>query len=275
MGISNLSPAGRGDVDLPRALSRNNSGRILFVEDFRIPGNSGMWNDGVGSAARDTDITFGGLPSLRLDPQGNSSGSANPGRTANILGVVVKRRVHDGFTGRFGMEAWFRFTSKNLTSNSFLAMSVYNRDGANAFHGRVWLDPNGNNFPLVGRILDGAATATANGATPTAPGGAATYTAVATSVLQNGAGSHTFDPVTGSMDKVGGWHYVKLVVDMAAKKYVSLTLDGQPVTDLSAYSMDNVTSPGFAGMHFSFEYFASTTTRPRYINVAQVIGTVE
>lgn len=259
---------GRGDTG-------DNAGKILFVEDFRIPGSSGMWNDGVGSASRTTEITFSGQPSLRLDPQGQSSGNANPGRTANTSGVVAKRRIHDGFRGRFGLQMWFRFTSKNLTSNVRFSMSVYNRDGAQGHHARVWLDPAGNNVPMTASILDGAATAAANGATPTIPSGAAVYTLASTSVLQNGGGSHTYDPVTGSMDKVGGWHYVKMVVDMATKKYVSLRLDGEAQVDLSGYSLDTTDSAGFAGQHFSVEMFATTSTRPRTIHVAQVIATRE
>lgn len=256
----------------PHVYSRYNSGDILFIEDFRTP-SIGFWNDALGSATRDTDITLGGLPSLRLDPQGQANaGMTNPGRTAVTAGVVAKRRIHDNFTGNIGMEAWFRFTSKNLTSNTYFSMSIYNRDGTNAYHGRVWLNPNGNNQPMLAQILDGAATAVGGGTNPSA---AATYTTVATSVLQNGAGTHTFDPTTGSLDKVGGWHYIKLVVNMAAKRYVSLKLDSQPVVDLSSYQMDTTTSSGFAGMHFSFEMAATTATAPRWINVAQVIGTVE
>jgi hypothetical protein len=189
---------------------RPSSGRVMFIEDFRPP-NPGVWNDGVGSASRDTDIMFSGMPSLRLDPQGQASGGiTNPARTAITSGVVVKRRIHDSFSGLFGLEFWFRMTSKNLTSR-----------------------------------------------------------------LQNGAGSHTYDPTTGSLDKAGGWHWAKLVTDMNAKKYVSLAFDSQPPVDLSAYTMDMTATTAFAGMHFSFEFAASTSTRPRYVNVAQMIGTDE
>jgi hypothetical protein len=245
----------------------------LFVEDFRAP-TPGMWNDGVGSSSRDTDIWFAGAPTLRLDPQGQTNGSAtSPGRTANTGGVIVKRRVHDGFTGLFGLECWFRFTSTNLVSNTLFSMSIYNRDGASAWHGRLWLDPNGNNVPMLGKILDGAATAAANPGTPLT-GTTAVYTTVATSLLQNGAGSHQYEPSAagGRMDKAGGWHYCKLVVNLATKTYVSVKLDGEPTVDLSAYALDQITSTGFAGMHFSFELSASTSTRPRYINVAGIRG---
>src|SRR6266568_5704609 len=133
MSISSYSGNKHTGITAQHALSRYNSGRIVFIEDFRAP-NPGVWNDGVGSSTRDCDITFGGLPSLRLDPQGNVGSGSNPGRTASTAGVVVKRRIHDGFSSNFGIEAWFRFTSRNLTSSTFLSMSLYNRDGTNAYH---------------------------------------------------------------------------------------------------------------------------------------------
>lgn len=246
--------------------------RHLFTEDFRAP-ILGMFNDGVGSASRDSTIWFAGNPSMRLDVQGNDAGApTDPGRTANVGGVVVKRRIHDNFSGVFALEAWFRMTSTNLTSNTFLSMSVYNRDGsANAYHGRVWLDPNGNNQPMIGKILDGAATAAANGGTPLT-GTTAVYTTATTSSNQNGAGSHLFEPVSGRMDVAGGWHYARLAVNLSTKKYVSLQLDSESPVDLSAYDMDHTTSSGFGGMHFSFEFCASTSTRPRYVNIAAVRG---
>lgn len=250
--------------------SRYPSGNIIFTEDFRSPA-VGFWNDGVGSCTRDCDITLGGLPTLRLDAQGNVSGGSNPGRTAITTGVVAKRRIHDGFSGRFGVECWFRMTSLNLTSNAFFSVSLYNRDGANAYHSRVWLNPNGNNQPMLAQILDGAATNTLSG---TNGSGTAVYTTVATSVLQNGGGTHNYDPPTGRLDRAGGWHYIKLVSDMATKKYVSLQIDGQPVVDLSAYQMDQTTTTGFAGMHFSAE-LSATTSSSRFVNIAQVIGTAE
>jgi hypothetical protein len=231
-----------------------------------------MWNDGVGFTGRDTDIMLNGRPTLRLDTGAQTNGSATtPGRTANTGGVIVKRRIHDGFRHAFGMEMWFRLTTINLTSNVLLSMSVYNRDGASAVHGRVWLDPNGNNQPMLGKILDGAATAVGGGANPAA---APTYTTVTTSVLQNGGGSHTYDVPSGRLDRAGGWHWVKLVVDFRTRKYVSLSLDGEDTVDLSGYSLDVTDSTAFAGMHHSVELSASTSTR-RFVNISNVVGTVE
>lgn len=247
-------------------IGRSGSGSVLYVEDFSAV-QPGLWNDGLGSASRDCDIMFNGRPTLRLDPQGQvNSGATNPGRTAATSGVVVKRRIHDGFRHLYGIEFWFRMTSLNLTTNTFFSASVYNRDGTNAYHSRVWFNPNGNNQPMLAQILDGAASATA---------GSAVYATVATSVQQNGAGSHTFEPKSGRLDRAGGWHWAKLVANFATKKYVSLQFDGESLVDLSSYSMDVTASTGFAGMHHSFEFSASTSTRPRFVNVANMIGTVE
>jgi hypothetical protein len=253
------------------APTRTTGGRVLYVENFSSV-QPGLWNDGVGWAGRDCDIMLGGRPTLRLDTGGQTNSSAtNPGRTAITAGVVVKRRIHDGYRHRYGLEAWVRMTSLNLTSNALLSMSIYNRNGASAHHGRVWLDPNGNNQPLVARILDGAATNTASGTTAS---GAATYTAVSTSVVQNGAGSHTYDVPSGRLDRAGGWHWVKLIVDFVTGRYISIQLDGESAVDLSGYSLDVTDSTAFAGMHHSFEFSASTSTR-RFVNIANMIGTIE
>jgi len=51
-------------------------------------------------------------------------------------------------------------------------------------------------------------------------------------------------------------------------------LDGEAAVDLSAYTLDATDTTGFAGMHYSFEFSASTGTR-RWVNIANVIGTME
>lgn len=253
--------------------SRGTSGRVIYKEDGRGI-RPGVWNDGLGWAMSDCDITLNNLPSIRLDTGGNTNaGAVNPLRTAITSGVVAKRRLHDNYTGKWGVEFWFRMTSLNLTTNSLLSHSIYNRNGTQAHHFRVWLDPNGNNQPMVARILDGSATAAANGGTPTLSSGPATYTSALTSSAQNGAGSHSYDPATGRLDLAGGWHFCKMVVDFATLKYVSLQLDSQ-VVDLSAYNADVTDTTGFAGMHHSWEFSAGTSTR-RYVNIANIIGTLE
>jgi hypothetical protein len=62
------APSGHGASRLP-------TGEVLFYNDFRTPVTS-VWNDGLGSATRDTTMMFCGLPSLKLWPQGQT-GSAN------------------------------------------------------------------------------------------------------------------------------------------------------------------------------------------------------
>lgn len=212
-----------------------------------------------------------GATSTGVSPPGATT-AINPGRTANVTGVVAKRRIHENFLERIGLEVWFRLTSTNNTTNTYPTLSVYNRDGTSAFHGRIWLRPQGNNLPLDVLILDGAATAAAN-AVPLTGGGAA-WRKVDTSDRQNSSGTHLYEPFSGRMDRAGGWHWAKLVVDFSTQKYVSCQLDGRPIVDLSAYNLDQTTTAGFAGMHCSFEYCAGTTT-PRYMHTARWVITKE
>lgn len=265
-----------GVVEPPRpAPTRASGGQVIFSTNFRSI-HTGFWNDGVGTSDTDFDILdLAGNPTMRLDNGGNVNGApANPNRTAITTGVVTKRRVHDGYAHKFGMEFWFRYTSLNLTSNALLSASIYNRNGAQAHHARVWLDPAGNNVPMVARILDGVATIAANPGQTTNGSAPAVYTAAVTSLQQNGAGTHTYDPPTGRLDRAGGWHSCKLVVDFANLKYVSIQLDGQPATDLSPYLLDITDTTGFAGLHLSFEFSASTSTR-RFVHIGNPIVTLE
>lgn len=250
------------------------TGRVVYEEDFTGV-TPGLWNDGLGFIGIDHDIPFNSKASCRLDTGGQSSGViSDPGRTANVSGVVAKRRIHENFTDRWGMAMWFKFTGLNNTSNTKLSMSMYNRTGAQAKHFRVWLDPNGNNVPMHGRILDGAASAAANGGTPTT-GLTAVYADAVTSALQFGAGSHTYDPLSGRLDRAGGWHFVKMVVDFATGHYVSLQVDSMKVDVSIAATMWDITdTTGFGGMHHSIEYSGGTTTR-RFVNIAHIVGTLE
>src|SRR5687768_1489674 len=120
--------------------NRSGSGRVIYVDDFRGI-KPGMWNDGVGDVFIDDDISYDGAPSCRLSLNGEqNAGATSPGRTAATSGIVLKRRLHDGYRGRFGMEFWFRMSSLNLTSNTLFSASIYNRNGTDAHHFRVWLD---------------------------------------------------------------------------------------------------------------------------------------
>lgn len=243
--------------------------RVLFREDTRA-WPPGMWNDGAGDAYRDGNIMFGGRPTYRLSLDGNTNSGTDPGRTAATGGVVFKRRIQDGFTGIFALELWFRFTSTNNNSvgNPLFSMSVYNRTGTDtdgtstAWHGRFWLNQMGNNKNIHGFVLDGTASGTA---------GAAVWADVIQSHQQNGAGSHTFMPSNGGLDRAGGWHYAYLAVDLLNKKYVGCKLDGETYVDLSTYNLDATSSTGAAMMHFSTEYSSNTGTY-RFMNIAQVTG---
>lgn len=272
------------------APDRSASGQVVWFTNFEeiLPP---LWNDALGLMELDDDIRCFNLPSLRLDTGGQSAGATtNPGRTANTSGVIGKTRIHDNFAGRWGLAMWFRFSGLNNTSNSKLSLSIYNRTGIDsnggdpltgslAHHFRVWLDPDGNNNSMHARILDGDASATANGGTPTNPTGTAVYADVLASTNQNGAGTHTYDVATGRLDRVGGWHYIKMVVDFNTGEYRWLQLDSKFI-DLTtanaggAYHKDVTDSGGFAGMHMSVEYHGNTTT-PRFVNIAAMRATLE
>lgn len=71
---------------VPAAPSRGSSGRVLFEEHFSS-GILGVFNDGCGSASVDHNIRLNGRPTIRLDPQGNSStASATGGNQQLTLG---------------------------------------------------------------------------------------------------------------------------------------------------------------------------------------------
>ena len=222
-----------------------------------------------------------------VDTNANTPGAAIPvaqttscpGRTAATSGVVFKRRLLNGFNGKFGFDGYFRLTSTNLTSSVYPVMALYNRDGTSAWHTRLWLNPMGNNQPMQIWALDGAATAISNSTGGNQlTGSGAVWRSVATSTNQNGGGSHTFNPVTGAFDYAGGWHYVKIISDFQNRSYVGAFIDGTFV-DLSPTSatplvMDQTTSAGAAMMHFSLEMMATTSTA-RNMHWNQPRGTIE
>ncbi len=233
-------------------------GRLLFVEDFRHPQN-GMHNDGVGSAHRDNEITFNGLPSVRLDPQGNIQTGTNPGLTGpNQTAVVFKRRISDtNYTtnpgGIFGLEFWIRFTSNGwiVNGNSLFSCSIYNRDGATGHFARIWTNTAGSTLSL--QKLTGGAWVQFN----TIP------------ISDN---LHPYQLDSGSTDVAGQWHYAKLVVDMVNNKYVSFQFDQQTNSFTDPIILTPDTGP--QALHFSFEVGSLSAVR-RYLNIAHVVGTVE
>lgn len=236
----------------------SNAPEILFLEDFKAP-VLGMYNDGVGSAARDCEIMFDGCPSVRLDTQGNSTGAqTDPGSSPLTSGVVFKRRIHDSFSSKFGAECWVRFSSGNNTTNTLTCVSVYNRDGTNAHLGRIWLDTNaGTNNPLSVKYLNSGGT----------------YTEILSIADQSHGANHMYDVKNGDYDKSGGWWYVKLVVDLENDEYVSIQV-GDHFVDMAGVAIRQAASTGFKGMHFSVETAHETASR-HYVNVAKVVGTRE
>lgn len=250
------------DILSRQAGSRSPSyAKILFIEDFRHP-CMGMFNDGVGSAHRDNEVTFSGLPSARLDPQGNiQTGGSNPGVTGpNQTGVVFKRRIADNFSGIFGMEFWFRLTSANWINNgnSLFACSIYNRDGVNGHWGRIWFNTSAANMSL--QYLT-----------------AGTWTQLDTRAVSDN--SHTYEPdiPTDTIDKAGEWHYAKLAVDLVKNQYVSFQFENKfygAGTAIAGAPIIVSADTGPQALHFSFEVGQLSATR-RFLNIAQIVGTQE
>lgn len=363
-------------------------GQVMFVEDF-ANGITGMFNDGCGTASVDNNITFNGLPTVRLDPQGYSStagatggtatltlggsqatytvggtgtlvgtstGSAAPTvfgaggylvltsksgsacttdgntyvmtyadavvggstgawtvtfdgvgilnipgtaatscTTANIgsatfqannpnpngtgspvtTGVVFKRRIDDQFSGTFGWSLWLRPTSKSSATSftSVFCVSLYNRDGASAWLSRVMIQT------AVGMTIGGIWSNdnqilwTLTGASNTQTGPTWVPFALLTNTAFN---QHSWDPVSGSWDTAGGWHYVKIVTDFVTKTYVSVQFDGLIYTSMAGQSMYQIVGDtGAKLMHFSVEHAMAQSATRRFWNIARCVGTIE
>jgi hypothetical protein len=232
---------------------------LLFIENASNP-SLGMWNDGTvvannvgsGSVSRDNEVPFGGIPSYRLDCQAATTSNSDPGTTAATSGIVFKRRLQYVVRGIYSVECWFRLTSNNVTgTNTFFSMSIYNRDGTNAHHGRIWLDTaTGGAYAL--KYLNSSGV----------------WTSAAT--LNINAANHLYDLVNSNVDKAGMWSYWKLRYDFNADKYVDALFNDQYI-DLSGQGGYVSASNGAQAMHFSVEWAQKTATR-RYMNVAQMIG---
>lgn len=232
---------------------------VLFNENGTAP-SLGMWNDGTvvtnnvgaGSVSRDWEIPFSGLPSLRLDCQGQTTPNSDPSTTPATAGIVVKRRLMWLVKGIYSAECWFRLTSNNSSgSNAFFSMSVYNRDGTNAHTSRLWLD-----------------TTTAGSYALKYLNSSGVWTAIATVNLA--AATHLYDLPNSAPDKAGMWLYWRLRYDFNQDQYVDAILNDQ-YYDLRGQGGYISASTGAQAMHFSVEYSQKTSTR-RYVNVAQMIG---
>jgi len=219
-----------------------------------------MWNDGAGVAYRDCEITFAGLPTVRLDPQGTAAsgnGAGQPG-TMDTNGVILKRRIQDSYSGQFAVEFWLRFTHANIQSNgsNWVCCSVYNRDGSTGYHSRLWFDTSGGVTTTAIRYL-----ASDN-----------TWPTLGT-VTDQGNAQHTYTIPGNLNDKTGQWNYVKLCTDLSTKKYVYAQWNNH-FYDMSGIAIQSQASASQAVMHFSIEC-ASSGTQSKYINIAQVVGSRE
>src|SRR4051812_46648945 len=92
------------------------SRRVLFTEDCSNR-TLAMFNDGEGTAERDPDLVFNGFPMIRLDPQLMQYSNNHPGIGPDTNGVVLKRRMADDFSGKFGLEGRVRWTSQGHTTS--------------------------------------------------------------------------------------------------------------------------------------------------------------
>lgn len=278
--VAGITPVGEGARGTERSQAIAAGGHAVLIwtdidgySGYRIyRGTSSGAETLVATVGKVSTYTDTGTAADGVTSPLTTSTAINPSRTAITTGVVAKRRIHDGFLGTFGVETWFRFTSTNNTSNVLPVLSVYNRDGASAWHGRLWLKVQGNNLPIDACILDGAASAAANA--DALNGAGAIWRKVDESRLQNGGGTHLYEPGAGRMDRAGGWHWCRLVVDFATKTYVSVQIDGNAAIDLTAYVLDQTTTSGFAGWHSSFEY-AGLTSSARYMHLSRFAITEE
>ncbi len=240
---------------------------VIAAPDLSPASGSDLYNDGAGVGFRDTDIMFNGRPSFRMCPQQTTIGLSSPGRTANTSGCVTKiRRVNlVGTAGIpsnvFGWEQWIRWTSNNNNAAVFTTASVYDRDGTNVFIGRLWVDTTLD--PMILKILQ-------NG------GNYLQIGSYNTSVAQG-----TYQPETGIADRAGSWNYVKLVVDMYNKVYVSVQFN-EVFVDLSAagpfglQTLDSTPDTGSRVLHFSTEFSQTNSlSTERFINMAQPVATFE
>lgn len=232
-------------------LNRSGRGRLLFLEDGRHP-VLGMWNDGKGVAWRDSEVTFMGLPTIRLDPQGVISGNTTTPGTIDTNGVVFKRRVSDPFSGVFAVEVWIRWLSSTAHTSTHTVVSNYNRDGTNAYHARLWLDTS-----TVGTMALWYLNSTG--------------TWVNFANMQDQDHSRHNYSISGNLgDKAGHWWNIKLAADFVNKKYVYAAVNGVRF-DLSANTLDTRTSTSQEIMHFSVEY-SQYAAGNKQISLAQPAG---
>lgn len=198
----------------------------------------------------------------------------NPNATGSPLtsGVVYKRRLDDSFSGKFGNSFWFRPTSKSAASSftSVLTGSLYNRDGQNFWASRcmvqvaVGMNPGtwNNDNQLLWYV-----TGTSTGGFLWVPFAFSTKT---------GYSQHSWDPVSGSWDRAGGWNYMKIVADFVNLQYVSIQVNDTTYASMAGVPLyQGIGDTGAKMMHFSIELAQAQSATRRFWNVANVVGTQE
>lgn len=225
-------------------------GQMLFCSPN--PGDVSLsgWNDGAGEAAIDYNLLFDGHPTIRLDPQANTSAGTTPGTSPLTTGVVYKVRLQFPLNRVYSNEFWLRWTSQNNGTNTFTVADHYNRDGTNAWLGRIWLD--NTQDPIVCSYLNSGGT----------------YTQFTT--VNSFPATHMYDLPNGSLDEAGQWSFVRVWVDFANKKYIGCQIN-DTYTDLSAQPLFQLASNGARAMHFGVSYAQKTATR-RFMHIAKHIG---
>lgn len=253
-----------------------NSAALSYASGV-VSGSTGNWTvtfSGVNllilPGSPDTSITTQNIGTATMVV---NNPSPSPGTSPNTNGVVWKRRVDDQFSGRFGHSAWLRPTSKSSASanTSVISQSLYNRDGTNFTAARLF-------WQLVIGMNQGAGWNNDNtllwylsNAAPV--GGLQRWVPFAFST-KAATGQHSWDPVGGTWDRAGVWHYAKIVADFAAAQYVSIQVDETLYTAMAGQPMYVSSASGAKTMHFSVEFGQTTGTR-RFWNAAKVTGTVE
>jgi hypothetical protein len=242
------------------------AGAVLFLENWEYIASGSMFNDGVsgGSVSRDANIVVFGLPTMRIDPQGNSAGIiAPPTQGPNTSGVVFKRRIANissgKVTGRYSLVFWMRFTSANWigNANGWFAAHLYNRDGTNSNLGKVWINSQASSPNQKIQISDGTSNTWVDAINPVA-------------IDDN---LHTYDPQNvNTLDTAGEWHYCKLIVDFDLLKYISVQFD--ELTVALTNKMNVFADTGPRAMHFGFEVGQNGAAQ-RFLHVGPVIGRVE
>jgi hypothetical protein len=113
------------NVPIREAPTRTTTGRILFREDH-IPGNTGMFNDGCGTASIDHDVMLNGRPTVRLDNQINLSNT--PQYTVSVQsdatssGVVLDTVTPQTLTGQVYAGSAFS-TSNSIPAAGYLVVT--------------------------------------------------------------------------------------------------------------------------------------------------------